>query len=105
MVSKTRPKSTTEENVKAMERQLQVQKALYEIADAASDQVVARARELAWTGQHAGAIELASQELSKSRLKRDLQNFIGVLVAMAVKPRSLPGLAGQLASLPARGCG
>jgi serine phosphatase RsbU (regulator of sigma subunit) len=36
MVSKTRPKSRTGENIRAVERQLQIQQALYEIADAAS---------------------------------------------------------------------
>ena len=33
--------------------------------DAVSDQTVTRVRELAWTGQHAAAIDSAAQELSR----------------------------------------
>ena len=40
---------------------------------AASDQSVSRVQELAWTGQHAQAIELATQTLNMSGLKPDLQ--------------------------------
>ena len=40
---------------------------------AVSDQLIEQVRQLAWTGQHAAAIDSATQELSKSRLKRDLQ--------------------------------
>ena len=40
---------------------------------AASDQIISRVHELAWAGKHAEAIELASQTLSMSGLKPDLQ--------------------------------
>ena len=40
---------------------------------AVSDQIIARVRELAWAGQHAQAIELATQKLNMSGLKPDLQ--------------------------------
>ncbi|MDO9302590.1 MAG: hypothetical protein Q7T89_14480, partial [Anaerolineales bacterium] len=39
-----------------------------------SDQTIARVRDLAWTGQHAQAIDLASQALSKAAGKSDWQS-------------------------------
>ncbi len=48
---------------------LPVRKAVKKVSDqqvVISDQTIDRVRELAWTGQHAQAIELASQELSKA---------------------------------------
>jgi hypothetical protein len=35
--------------------------------------IIEQVHQLAWAGQHAQAIELATNELGKSRLKRDLQ--------------------------------
>jgi hypothetical protein len=40
---------------------------------AISEQIVSRVRELAWTGRHDKVIELATQELSRSRLRRDIE--------------------------------
>src|SRR5215204_5557594 len=40
---------------------------------AVSEQTISRVRELAWMGQHAQAIELATEPLSRSGLKPDTQ--------------------------------
>ena len=58
---------------KAIKNEGQKMKDHRQALNAEGQSIIARARELAWMGQHAAAIELASQELSRSRLKRDLQ--------------------------------
>ena len=59
-------KSTVSKTVKKVRGQ---QVAVSNQQSAISDQTIARARELAWTGQHAQAIDLVTQVLSTPKIK------------------------------------